>query len=101
MLSDGVDLDTYLGLMQKDAALQNAIFHWELIGGLPDVCSGFMKSITQLSQVRSTLSHVYERLYARSWLTFKQKSKEHSGLNDSRCKQYQVGQEKGSSPLIP
>ena len=67
MLSDGVDLDTYLGLMQKDAALQNAIFHWELIGGLPDVCSGFMKSITQLSQVRSTLSHVYERLYVRRY----------------------------------
>lgn len=68
-LSDGMDLDTYLGPMQKDAALQNAIFRWELIGGLHDVCSGFMKStaFTQPSEEHS-VPHLREIL--RSLLVY-------------------------------
>ena len=55
VLSDRMDLDMYLGLTPKDAALQNTIFCWELIGGLPDVRSGFMKSTsyTQPSEEHS------------------------------------------------
>lgn len=80
-LSDGMDLDTYLGPMQKDAALQNAIFRWELIGGLHDVCSGFMKSTAFTQPSEGALCPTSMRDSTPLWFTFKQKSKEHSGLS--------------------
>ena len=81
-----MDLDTYLGPMWKDGALQNTISYWETGDDLPDVYSGIMKmthpprppptEYLTLSQVRvprqrpKILRSLFVHVYAEIQRTF-------------------------------